>query len=424
MNALTRTTIVLLLVLGTLCGCAAAQDRPGTDDQSILLISIDGFRADYFELHQPPTINRLATEGTRAKWMLPAYPTKTFPIHYTIVTGLYPDNHGMIENNMWDPKTNAVFGLNRREEVENPSWWGGEPIWNTAQKQGLIAGAFFWPGTETAIGGMQPKFWRPYQDDTPHKERVDTVLGWLDLPVGERPRMMTLYFSDVDSAGHRNGPDAPQTREALMRVDRSIKRLMDGIADRGLLNSVNIILTSDHGMAPYKMRDVIVLDELFDQRDAHRVFWVSEFTQIFPKRGREKAILNALKKNLPKSANVYGRGRFPARFKFGNNERIAPIVVVPNEGTILTTRQRYNAAEKDGNLDQVRGGHGYDNELVSMRAMFVGYGPAFKNGFVAEPFEAVDVYELMCTILGIKPAKNDGKFERISAVLAPPPTAQ
>ncbi|HSI88714.1 MAG TPA: ectonucleotide pyrophosphatase/phosphodiesterase [Pyrinomonadaceae bacterium] len=418
-----RVVLVIVSAIVALSACAAAQQRTPAQDQSILLISIDGFRDDYFELYKPPTINRLASEGTRAKWMLPAYPTKTFPNHYTIVTGLYPDNHGMIENNMWDPETNAVFGLNRREEVENPRWWGGEPIWNTAQKQGLIAGAFFWPGTETAIGGMQPKFWRPYQDDTPHNERVDTVLGWFDLPSAERPRMMTLYFSDVDGAGHRNGPDAPQTREAVMRVDRSINRLMDGIAERGLLNSVNVILTSDHGMAPYKMRDAIILDELFDQRDAHRVFWVSEFTQIFPRPGREKAILNALKKNLPKSASVYGRGRFPARFKFGDNDRVAPIVVVPNEGTILTTRQRYNAAEKDGNLDQIRGGHGYDNELVSMRAMFIGYGPAFKNGFVAEPFEAVDVYELMCRILGIKPAKNDGKFERISAVLASPPSA-
>jgi len=418
------THLTVLLLFALLLNCSVAGSHTPASDQSIILISIDGFRADYFELHKPPTINRLAAEGTRAKWMLPAYPTKTFPNHYTIVTGLYPDNHGLIENNMWDPKTNTVFGLNRREEVENPRWWGGEPIWNTAQKQGLIAGAFFWPGTETKIGGMQPKYWRPYQDDTPHQERVDAVLGWLDLPVAERPRMMTLYFSDVDSAGHRHGPDAPQTREAVMRVDRSIKRLMDGIAERGLLNNINIILTSDHGMAPYKMRDAIILDELFDQRDAHRVFWVSEFTQIFPKRGREKAILAELRKKLPKNANVYRRGEFPERFKFGRNERVAPIVVVPNEGTILTTRQRYNAAEKDGNLDQIRGGHGYDNELVSMRAMFVGYGPAFKNGFLAEPIEAVDVYELMCRILEIEPAKNDGRFERISAVLAPRPTAR
>src|SRR5690606_38112704 len=200
-----RLVAVLVYAILFLSGCANAQERRPEQSQTIILISIDGFRADYFELHEPPTINRLAAEGTRAKWMLPAYPTKTFPNHYTIVTGLYPDNHGLIENNMWDPKTNTVFGLNRREEVENPRWWGGEPIWNTAQKQGLIAGAFFWPGTETKIGGMQPKYWRPYQDDTPHQERVDAVLGWLDLPVAERPRMMTLYFSDVDSAGHRHG---------------------------------------------------------------------------------------------------------------------------------------------------------------------------------------------------------------------------
>ncbi len=229
--------------------------------------------------------------------------------------------------------------------------------------------------------------------------------------------MITLYFSDVDDAGHNYGPGSPETRAAVHKVDSEIKRLADGLRSRGILDKVNLIISSDHGMAPYKNRDSVVLDEMFDVNDAERIFWVGEFTQIFPKPGKEKEIYRSIKSKLPENAFIYRRNEFPKRFKFGKNKRIAPLVVIPGEGTVVTTRQRMDRAERDGRLDNTRGAHGYDNDLVSMRAMFVGHGPRFKSSFLAEPFEAVDVYELMCRILNLKPAKNDGKFKRIKSVL-------
>lgn len=406
----------LLIILGVSLA-AFAQQRIDDLRPTVILVSIDGFRADYFELHKPPTLNALANKGVRARWMKPVYPTKTFPAHYSIVTGLYPDNHGLIENNMFDTERGLSFGLANRQAVQDPRWWGGEPIWNTAQKQGQIAAAYFWPGTETAIGGMQPKFWKDYDGKVPNDTRVDTVLGWLDLPVAQRPTMITMYFSDVDDAGHNHGPESPENREAVLRVDANIKRLVDGLAARGILEQVNLIFTSDHGMAPYKMRNAVVLDEMFDTGDAERVFWVGEFTQIFPKPGKEDTIYDAIKAKLPKTANIYRRSEFPKRFKFGKNKRIAPLVVIPKAGTVITTRERMNRAEKDGRLDAVRGAHGYDNDIVEMRSMFVGHGGQFKRGYVAKPFEAVDVYELICKILGIEPEKNDGNLKRIKSVL-------
>lgn len=411
-----RWPLALVVILG-ISVAVLAQKRIDDLRPTIILVSIDGFRADYFELHKPPTLNELAKNGVRARWMKPVYPTKTFPAHYSIVTGLYPDNHGLIENNMFDTERGLSFGLANRKAVQDPVWWGGEPVWNTAQKQGQIAAAFFWPGTETAIGGMQPKFWKDYDGKVPNNTRVDTVLGWLDLPVADRPTMITMYFSDVDDAGHNHGPESPENREAVLRVDGNIRRLVDGLAARGILEQVNLIFTSDHGMAPYKMRDAVVLDEMFDTNDAERVFWVGEFTQIFPKPGKEDALYNAIKAKLPASAAIYRRSEFPKRFKFGKNKRIAPLVVIPKAGTVITTRERMNRAEKDGRLDAVRGAHGYDNDIVEMRAMFVGHGPKFKSGYVAKPFEAVDVYELICKILGLNPAKNDGKLKRVKSVL-------
>ena len=386
-------------------------------DTTVILISIDGMRADYLDKYAPPELTRLAKEGVRAKWMIPAYPTKTFPNHYTVATGLYPGNHGLIENNMWDAATSKTFGLSDRAAVEDPMWWGGEPIWVTAQKQGRIAGAFFFPGTETPIKGVRPRYWKPYDGKIPIGERVDTVLSWFDLPGSERPTVITLYFSDVDDAGHSFGPDAEETKAALHKVDRAIERLASGLRTRGAEAATNLIVTSDHGMAGYRVRDAVVLDRLFDVNDAAKVFWVGEFTQIFPKRGMETKIYDAIRSQLPATAKIYRRADIPRRFRLSKAVRIAPLIVVPDPGTVITNKERYARAEREGILDRTRGGHGYDNQHPLMRATFIGHGPAFKRSYLAEPFESVDVYNLMSKILGLKPAKNDGKWGRIKKVL-------
>lgn len=409
---LSRSWLVLFFVV--FCGVSLGQT---SFDTTVILISIDGMRADYLDKYQPPELRRMAAGGVRARWMQPAYPTKTFPNHYTVATGLYPGNHGLIENNMWDPETGKTFGLSDRAAVEDPMWWGGEPIWITAQKQGKIAGAFFFPGTETPIMGMKPKYWNAYDGKVPNETRVDTVLSWFDLPREERPTMITLYFSDVDDAGHSFGPDADETRDSLLKVDTAIKRLNDGLRAKGAAGSVNVIITSDHGMAPYKIRDAIVLDNYFDTNDVAKIFWTGEFSQIFPKPGMEKKVYESIKRQLPATARIYRRADMPKRFRLSHAKRLAPLLIVPEPGTVITNKERWAKAEREGNLDKTRGGHGYDNLHPLLRATFIANGPAFKSDFVSEPFESVDVYNLMARILGLRPAKNDGKWKRIKQIL-------
>ncbi len=410
--------IILLFIFLLVFGLSISAQKPIKDlKPTVVLISLDGFRPDYLDKYKPPNLNELAKKGVRAKWLIPSFPTKTFPNHYTIATGLYPDHHGIIENNVYDAEFDAEFHLNERDEVQNPRWWGGEPIWVTAEKQGQIAASYFFPGTETPISGVRPTFWKEYDGDIPNNVRVDTVLSWFDLPVGKRPTIYTMYFSDTDDAGHRYTPDSEKTKDAVLNLDQTIGRFIKGLKKRKIDKKVNIIIVSDHGMAAYNPRDAIILDEMFDTDLAERIFWVGEFTQIFPKPGKEDEIYNQIKSNLPPNAEVYRRGEFPERFHFGTNKRIAPIVVVPHEGSKITNRADYEKDKSEGKLEELRGSHGFDNQLPSMRALFIARGAAFKNGFVAEPFENIQIYNLMSFILGLKPAANDGNLNNVRGML-------
>jgi predicted AlkP superfamily pyrophosphatase or phosphodiesterase len=405
----------LLLVLSFVLPICA--QKPIKDlKPTVILIALDGFRPDYLEKYQSKTINELAKNGVRAKWLIPSFPTKTFPNHYTVATGLYPDNHGIIENNMYDRNFDAEFRLDNAE-VRNGRWWGGEPIWVTAEKQGQRAASFFYPGTEADILGVRPTFTKEYNGRVPNELRVDTILSWLDLPQDKRPTMLTLYFSLIDDAGHEFSGDAIETRYEVQNIDRTIGRLVDGLKRRKIDKQANLIFFSDHGMATYKRRDAIILDEMFDPQLAERVFYVGEFVQIFPKGGKEDEIYNSIKSKLPVNAKIYRKSELPARYKFGKHPRIAPILVLPDEGSIVMTRKAYDQAKKDGGLNKLRGTHGYDNELESMRATFIAHGAAFKRGAVVEPFENIHIYNLMAKILGLTPARNDGNLEAVKNVL-------
>src|SRR4030095_14200698 len=202
---------LLVLVVAFLYSCASL--TPKTDLRpTVILISLDGFRSDYFDKYEPSNLRSLAQDGVRAKWMTPSFPTKTFPNHYAIATGLYPQNNGIVENNVFDRSFNATLTMSNREEVKNSRWWLGAPIWVTAEKQGQKTAPYFWPGSEAEIAGVRPTYWKPYDGKVPNNVRVDTVLGWLDLPAAERPTFLTLYFNDVDDAGHDFSPDSQATR--------------------------------------------------------------------------------------------------------------------------------------------------------------------------------------------------------------------
>lgn len=402
---------VLIILLAAVF--ASAQQAIKDLRPTVILVSIDGFRPDYLEKYQPPTLNKLAREGTRAKFMTPSFPTKTFPNHYAIATGLYPENNGIVENNIYDFDT--IFRMNIKKEVQNSRWWLGEPIWVTAEKQGQHAAAMFFPGSEAEIEGVRPTFWKPYEHALPHEPRVDQILEWLDLPREKRPTFYTLYFDDVDTQGHRHSPDSEETKNAVLKVDKAIARLMDGLKARKIDRKANIIIVSDHGMAALDQRNAVVLDDYVDLNFAERILWTGEIVQIFPKEGRLKEMTDALKNVehgwcLPKA-------EIPARLHYSKGSRVAPIVCSADEGWMYTSRDHYERVKKRDDFGKITGAHGYDNKYESMHAVFIGHGKAFRKHNVVEGFPNVDVYELMCKILRLKPAPNDGNFERVKKML-------
>lgn len=418
-RTLLPTVFVLVCLLLALNLPVFAQAKPIRNLQpTVILVSLDGFRYDYLNLYRPSNLNSLAASGVRAKWMIPSFPSKTFPNHYTIATGLYPQDHGIVENNIYDPLFKAVFTLSDRREVENGRWWLGEPIWVTAEKHGQKAASIFYPGTEAEIAGTRPSFWKKYDKEMSNDARVDTLLSWLDLPRDQRPTFLALYFSDPDDAGHEFGPIASETRKAVLNVDKEIGRLIMGLKAREIFRQINLIIVSDHGMASVRLTNAILLDKLFDTNLASRIFWTREIVSIFPKAGKEDEIYQSLKRRLPPQGRVYRKAEMPARFHYSQSPRIAPLLVLPAEGWILTNRKAFAEMQAKGETKRPKGGHGYDNQLPSMRAIFIAHGEAFKKGKVVSPFENIQVYNIMAKILGLKPAVNDGNYRAAKAVLA------
>ena len=409
----------LFFILLILCSnFAFAQSAIKDLKPTVILISLDGFRYDYVDKYNPKILSKLAKEGVRAKWMIPSFPTKTFPNHYTIATGLYPEHHGIVENNIYDFDT--VFTLSKREEVQNSRWWFGEPIWVTAVKQKQKAGAFFFPGTEAEIAGFRPTYWKEYDGKIENKLRVEQILEWLDYPLRNRPTFYTLYFSDTDDAGHKYSPDSPEVAKAVEKVDGDIKFLMDGLKKRKIDKKVNIIIVSDHGMATVLPENYVKLDDYFKFDLAEQILWTGEIVQIFPKEGKEDEIISGLK-SIDR-ATCWRKPEIPERLHYNEGNRIAPIICSAQEGFYMTNRERLEKDKQKEDWNRPKGAHGYDNKYQSMQATFIAHGSAFKKGYTAEPFENINVYELMCEILKLKPAPNDGDLLKVSSMLKNPST--
>jgi predicted AlkP superfamily pyrophosphatase or phosphodiesterase len=312
---------------------------------------------------------------------------------------------------MYDSVFAARFSLGNREAVQDGRWWEGEPVWVTAEKAGLTAAAFFWPGTEADIQGIRPTFWRPYVHRTPNDERIDQVLAWLDLPEAERPALITTYFADVDEAAHVFGMDAPETAAAIREVDRAVGRLIRGLEARGLLDRVNLVLVSDHGMTPRSRDRVIFLDDFIDLADVEVIDW-SPVAAIRPLEGREGEVYRGLRGAHP-HLQVYRKAEIPERWHYRDHRRILPILAVADEGWAISTRE-YFASHPNA-----YGGatHGYDNAARSMQATFIAAGPDFRQGAVVPPFQNIHVYELLCHLLGLAPAPNDGSLDSVRVLL-------
>jgi predicted AlkP superfamily pyrophosphatase or phosphodiesterase len=377
---------------------------------TVVLISLDGMRHDYPEKRRMPNLERLIAGGVRAT-LVPVFPTETFPNHYTQVTGLYAEHHGIVRNTIHDPATGKEFRMGDQASVVESMWWGGEPIWVTAIKQGQRASACFWPGSEAEIAGHRPTHYLTFDNTLGADERIACVLDGLARPAAERPTFFTLYFSDLDSVGHVYGPDSPEILATLDRMDAALGRLIAGLEALGVFDRVNLLIVADHGMTATPIDKVIYLDDLLDPGDAHVVAG-GPLLSVRSRSGRDEAIYQALA-GAKGPFRVFRREEVPLRLGYRGHPRITPIVALADEGHTFRTRAFVEARRATWN----QGGHGFDPAFESMHALFAGHGPAFRRGVRAEPFEAVHLYELMCRMLGLTPAPNDGSLEEVHGLL-------
>ncbi|HEX5304701.1 MAG TPA: ectonucleotide pyrophosphatase/phosphodiesterase [Dyella sp.] len=417
MKILFRLLACALLLI--VAGCAQAPVQraaaPGSTTP-LLLISIDGYRYDYLDRGFSPTLAALAKDGVRADAMQPSFPSLTFPNHYTLVTGLRPDHHGIVHNSMDDPLL-GHFALKNRAAVSDGRWWAeGTPLWETVDRAGMQTATMFWPGSEADIHGMHPDHWRPYDGKVTPDQRVDQVLAWLDLPGDKRPRFLTLYFDAVDHAGHDHGPDSPEVNQALRETDKALARLVAGLRQRGLLDRVNLIVLADHGMASVPVGHTVVIDDLLPLDQVDRVT-LGVLAGFNPKHGHEAdfAAIEARMERPQQHMQCWDKTRVPARFVYGHNPRVPQLLCLADVGWTISTRDYVTAHPRE----HVRGEHGYDNADPRMQALFVAHGPAFRHGARHAAFPNVDVYPLMAHLLGVTPAANDGDYDAVKDMLVP-----
>ncbi|KAJ0973997.1 hypothetical protein J5N97_015962 [Dioscorea zingiberensis] len=376
---------------------------------TVILISSDGFRYGYQFKCPTPNIHRLISNGTEAvPGLVPVFPTLTFPNHYSIVTGLYPESHGIINNFFIDPISGDAFSKRRHE----PRWWLGEPLWETVSNQGFKAAAYFWAGSEVSKGSWDcpPEFCPKYDSSVPFEKRVDDVLSYFDLPIDEIPLFVALYFEEPDSKGHEFGPDHPEITKAVARIDTMIGRLIASLESRGIFEDVSIILVGHHGMVGTCDQRLIFLDDLSPWIKIPQN-WVHCYSPLLaiqpPANIYVAAVVAALNQGLSsgKVENgqhliVYLKEDLPERLHYSSSYRIPPVIGLVDEG--------YKVVQKRPMSNVCGGDHGYDNALLSMRSIFVAHGPQFERGRKVQPFENVQIYNLITSILGLKGVPNNG----------------
>jgi len=387
-----------------------------------ILISLDGFRADFLHRGITPTLNQFIAEGVSPKYMYPSFPSVTFPNHFTLVTGLHPESHGIVGNTFWDPNMEEEFHNTDPAHSMQPKWWAaGEPLWVTAEKQNVETAVHMWPGSEAGMA-YSATYLDKFNGSEIMSKKTDRILELLDLPSIEdtsafhrRPQLIAAYVPDVDAAGHGDGPNSTEIWDTISNVDAMLHDIFMGLNERNLTNIVNVIVVSDHGMASTSVDRMIQLDDLIDLDLVEHI----DGWPLYGLRPKDPIDLRGLYDRLWVEANrsegfdVYLRDEnMPERYHFSNNDRIAPLWVVPKTSWAIVSKKDFDVKMAKANNDPYspKGLHGYDNQHPLMRAIFVARGPAFphKPNSRLEVFQNIEVYNILCDSLGIEPKPNNG----------------
>ncbi|MGA8222363.1 MAG: ectonucleotide pyrophosphatase/phosphodiesterase [Candidatus Acidiferrales bacterium] len=378
----------------------------------VILVSLDGFRYDYTKKYSAPNITAMATRGASApEGMLPVYPSTTFPNHLALITGLYPEHHGIVANNFYDPVRQQRYTYGDSDAVRDGTWYTGVPLWSLAEQNQMRAACFFWPGSEAEIAGKRPSYYLKFDPNIPNDQRVEQVLAWLRLPPAQRPHFITLYMAEVDGAGHAFGPDSPQVAEAVKFLDAEIGKLLAGLDALHL--PIDVIVLADHGMETVR-GNWINLDQLADL--SH--FKTDGPLMYAPSEADAAKAYESLKAASDKF-KVYRRAYVPAQLHYNENPREGDPVVVATGPYVI---RAHTPAPGEPDRPPPAGQHGYDPHMMpSMKALFVATGPDIRAGATVQPFENVNVYPLIAHILGLPIPKIDGDPKVLQPILTSAP---
>jgi len=395
--------IIVLIFISTLTFALFAQNQ--VERPYVVMISMDGFRWDYPDKVATPNLHYVAKHGVKAQSLRPAFPTKTFPNHYAMATGLYPDHNGIVNNSFYDPEMNAHYSMGDSTK-NNPAFYLGEPIWNTAEKQGVKTASFYWVGSDVAIQGMHPTYWKKYVHLFPFEQRLDTAIAWLSLPEEKRPHLILLYLHEPDAVGHDFGPDGEKTLQEVHYLDSLVGDFIKKIKKLPVGKKVNLIFTADHGMCNIANDRVVYLSDFVKKN------WFKEIEGGNPNYNLKAnpGCLDSAYQSLIKVPHikVWKHGMLPQRLHYGNSPRDLDLIVVSDSA--------WSVSWKKGR-SFYGGTHGFDNSNTDIHAIFYAMGPAFKKGYVQPTFDNVDLYPLITYILGIRPAATDGNLEAVKSML-------
>jgi predicted AlkP superfamily pyrophosphatase or phosphodiesterase len=382
-----------------------SQDSPSTKQPYVIMLSLDGFRWDYPQQANTPVLDSLKKAGVFAE-LVPCFPTKTFPNHYSIATGLYPDHHGIVLNSFFATDLSMKYSISDRKSVGNGIFYGGEPIWVTAKKQEIHTATLYWVGSEAAIEGIRPDRWYPYNQTLPFTSRIDSLVRWLSFPESVRPHLILWYYPEPDGYGHRYGPKSAEIKSMVEQLDTWLGQFFTAMRKLPVYNKLNFIITSDHGMGPIADDRQVILDKYIDTANLIYRDGGNPVYNLGVKPGKLQTVYHALKK-VP-HIKVWKHDSLPARLHYGTNIRTHDLTVVADSNWSIYW---------SWHIGHGKGTHGYDNQWSAMHAVFYAAGPAFKKRYRQPAFENIDIYSLITKILHLKPAPTDGNIDRVDGML-------
>ena len=379
----------------------------------LIFISTDGFRYDYAKKYHAENLLKFSNQGVSAKAMLPSFPSITFPNHWSLITGLYPSHHGLVDNFFYDYSRKEFYAMSKKENAEDGSWYGGIPLWSLAEKQGVVSASLQWVGSASEAGGIRPTYYYHYHEKFSPEEKISKVVNWLKLPEDVRPHFISLYFPEVDGAGHRFGPESPEAEKSVQLVDNAIGNLVEKVNQLGLKN-VNFIFISDHGMIKVDKENPLSIPEILLDKDRFDIFNSQTLLRVVVKNPNEiKTVYHQLKVSKTDDYKVILTKRFPRKLHYGTKDdkynRIGQILLVPNAPKIFLEKGKSTSVGK----------HGYNPRITSeMKAVFYAWGDFFKNNLEISEFSNVNVYPLVAEILGLKISEPiDGKASILQKTL-------